>query len=92
MTTVRLDNITKTFGSTVALANVNLTINAGELFFLLGPSGCGKSTLLRLIAGLHEPTNGRIFFNDRDVTPLPTSQRNAPRAGRYLATNQPNKA
>src|SRR4051812_17655211 len=77
MTTVRLDNITKTFGSTVALSNVNLMINAGELFFLLGPSGCGKSTLLRLIAGLHEPTNGRILFNDRDVTPLPTSERNA---------------
>jgi iron(III) transport system ATP-binding protein len=77
MTTVRLDNITKTFGSTVALANINLTINAGELFFLLGPSGCGKSTLLRLIAGLHEPTAGRIFFNDRDVTPLQTRERNA---------------
>src|SRR5688500_1622909 len=77
MTTVRLDNITKTFGSTVALSNINLTIDAGELFFLLGPSGCGKSTLLRLIAGLHEPTAGRIFFNDRDVTPLQTSERNA---------------
>src|SRR6188474_3352975 len=77
MTTVRLDNITKTFGNMVALSNVNLTINAGELFFLLGPSGCGKSTLLRLIAGLHEPTAGKIFFNDRDVTNLPTQDRNA---------------
>src|SRR5687768_349194 len=77
MTTVRLDNITKTFGSTVALSDINLTINAGELFFLLGPSGCGKSTLLRLIAGLHEPTAGRIWFNDRDVTPLQTRERNA---------------
>src|SRR5688572_12613858 len=77
MTTVRLDNITKTFGSTVAVVNVDLTINAGELFFLLGPSGCGKSTLLRLIAGLHEPTAGRIWFNDRDVTPLQTRERNA---------------
>ena len=77
MTNVRLDNITKAFGSTVALSDINLTIKAGELFFLLGPSGCGKSTLLRLIAGLHEPTAGRIFFNDRDVTPLQTDQRNA---------------
>src|SRR5581483_11942692 len=42
-----------------------------------GPSGCGKSTLLRLIAGLHEPTSGRIFFNDRDVTALGTAKRNA---------------
>ena len=41
--------------TTVALDDIDLTINAGELFFLLGPSGCGKSTLLRLIAGLHDP-------------------------------------
>jgi iron(III) transport system ATP-binding protein len=77
MTSVRLDHIGKNFGATVALDDINLAIKAGELFFLLGPSGCGKSTLLRLIAGLHEPTRGRIFFNDRDVTALPTDQRNA---------------
>src|SRR5258708_2826261 len=77
MTSVRLDHITKKFGATIALDDVTLQINAGELFFLLGPSGCGKSTLLRLIAGLHEPTAGRIFFNDRDVTPLGTEKRNA---------------
>src|SRR5437762_10453840 len=77
MTSVRLQNISKTFGDTVALAEINLQIEAGELFFLLGPSGCGKSTLLRLIAGLHEPTTGRIYFNDRDVTSLGTEQRNA---------------
>jgi iron(III) transport system ATP-binding protein len=77
MTSVRLQQITKTFGQTVALASIDLEINSGELFFLLGPSGCGKSTLLRLIAGLHEPTSGRIFFNDRDVTALPTDKRNA---------------
>ena len=77
MTAVRLDQVSKHFGSTVALHALDLHIQAGELFFLLGPSGCGKSTLLRLIAGLHEPTSGRIFFNDRDVTALPTQQRNA---------------
>jgi iron(III) transport system ATP-binding protein len=77
MTSVRLQNIGKHFGSTVALEYINLDIAAGELFFLLGPSGCGKSTLLRLIAGLHEPTRGRIFFNDRDVTQLGTEKRNA---------------
>ena len=71
MTSVRLEHIGKQFGTTVALEDVSLQIAAGELFFLLGPSGCGKSTLLRLIAGLHEPTGGRIFFNDRDVTDLP---------------------
>ena len=77
MTAVRLDHITKRFGTTVALDAIDLQINAGELFFLLGPSGCGKSTLLRLIAGLHDPDEGRIFFNDRDVTPLNTDKRNA---------------
>ncbi|HEX8915769.1 MAG TPA: ABC transporter ATP-binding protein [Humisphaera sp.] len=77
MTSVRLDHITKTFGQTLALDDIDLTINAGELFFLLGPSGCGKSTLLRLIAGLHDPSGGRIWFNDRDVTALGTDKRNA---------------
>jgi iron(III) transport system ATP-binding protein len=77
MTSVRLQHIYKRFEKTTALDGIDLTINAGELFFLLGPSGCGKSTLLRMIAGLHEPTSGRILFNDRDVTALGTEQRNA---------------
>src|SRR5437763_1329425 len=77
MTSVRLEKIAKHFGQTIAVDDINLQINAGELFFLLGPSGCGKSTLLRLIAGLMEPTGGRIFFNNDDVTALPTQARNA---------------
>jgi len=77
MTSVRLNGASKLFGKTVGVAETDLTIDAGELFFLLGPSGCGKSTLLRLIAGLHAPTTGRIFFGDRDVTALPTDKRNA---------------
>ena len=77
MTEVRLEHITKAFGDKRVIDDLNLTINAGEIFFLLGPSGCGKSTLLRLIAGLHEPTAGRIHFNGRDVTALGTDQRNA---------------
>src|ERR1700722_18529567 len=77
MNRVRLDKITKKFGQTLALDSIDLQIEAGELFFLLGPSGCGKSTLLRLIAGLHEPNAGKIFFNDRDVTNLGTEDRNA---------------
>jgi iron(III) transport system ATP-binding protein len=77
MTRVRVDHVFKHFGDTVAVDDFNLEIAAGELFFLLGPSGCGKSTLLRLIAGLHDPTGGRIWFNDRDVTALHTEKRNA---------------
>src|SRR4051812_26463246 len=77
MTRVRTDHINKSFGQVVALRDVNFQISAGELFFLLGPSGCGKSTLLRLLAGLDAPTSGRIYFDDREVTSLPTEQRNA---------------
>jgi len=77
MTSVRLENISKAFGSTLALKNINLTINEGEMFFLLGPSGCGKSTLLRAIAGLHQPTTGRIYFGEKDVTDEGTDKRSA---------------
>ena len=77
MTCIRLEQISKRFGDTVALEATDLTISSGELFFLLGPSGCGKSTLLRLIAGLHDPDSGRIWFNDREVTRLGTEKRNA---------------
>src|SRR5690349_11054240 len=77
MTSVVLEHITKRFDATVALDDVSLSIEPGELFFLLGPSGCGKSTLLRLIAGLHAPTSGRVLFNSQDVTALGTERRNA---------------
>jgi iron(III) transport system ATP-binding protein len=77
MASVRLDHISKRFGHVAALSQVDLNIDSGEIFFLLGPSGCGKSTLLRIVAGLHEPTEGRIFFDGQDVTSLPTEQRNA---------------
>jgi iron(III) transport system ATP-binding protein len=77
MASVKLDHITKRFGQVIALSEVDFTIDSGEIFFLLGPSGCGKSTLLRIVAGLHEPTSGRVFFDQQDVTNLPTEQRNA---------------
>jgi iron(III) transport system ATP-binding protein len=77
MTSIRLEHISKVFGQAAAIADVDLDIQAGELFFLLGPSGCGKSTLLRMVAGLLPPSAGRIFFGNRDVTGLPTEQRNA---------------
>ena len=77
MTRVRCEEISKRFGDTVALDAIDLDIESGELFFLLGPSGCGKSTLLRLIAGLLPPSSGRIWFDDREVTPLGTERRNA---------------
>ena len=57
------------------LSGIDLTVASGELFFLLGGSGCGKTTLLRLVAGFLRPTVGTIRFGQRDVTGLPTEQR-----------------
>jgi iron(III) transport system ATP-binding protein len=76
MTAITLQGLTKRFGQTTAVDSVDLTINPGELFFLLGPSGCGKTTLLRMIAGFIEPTAGRILFGERNVTALPPNRRN----------------
>ncbi len=72
---VSLEDVVKTFGSTRAVDHISLTIEPGELFFLLGPSGCGKTTLLRCIAGFHEPESGAIRMGDQDVTRLPPHQR-----------------
>ena len=77
MTQIRIEGLTKSYGGTLALNEVDLEIRSGELFFLLGPSGCGKTTLLRTIAGLQMPSAGRIFFDGRDVTAVPTQKRNA---------------
>jgi iron(III) transport system ATP-binding protein len=70
-----LVEITKRFATTVAVDNLTLDIAAGKLVTLLGPSGCGKTTTLRMIAGLEQPTSGRIFIGDEDVTPLPAANR-----------------
>ncbi len=72
---VELDAISKRFGTVVAVDRVTLEIPAGKLVTLLGPSGCGKTTTLRIIAGLEQPTDGRVFIGDEDVTPLPAANR-----------------
>ena len=77
MEAIRAEGIVKEFGKVRALDDVSIGIRQGELFFLLGGSGCGKTTLLRCIAGLENPTSGRVVFDDRDVTQLPTHKREA---------------
>ncbi len=77
MSGVTVRNLVKRFGSTTAVAGVDLEMEAGKLFFLLGPSGCGKTTLLRMIAGFETPTSGSIQFGDRDVSGLPPEKRDA---------------
>lgn len=72
---LEISNLHKTFGSFTALSGVNLAIEKDEFVSLLGPSGSGKSTLLRLIAGLEQPTEGRIMIDGEDVTRLPPYRR-----------------
>jgi ABC-type Fe3+/spermidine/putrescine transport system ATPase subunit len=76
MARVRLLAVTKEYGQTVAVQDFDLDVADGEFVTLLGPSGCGKTTTLRTIAGLIEPTRGRILFDDQDVTHLPPRKRN----------------
>lgn len=79
MIEIKLENISKVyqqgFSRTSVLEGIDLLIEPGELFFLLGPSGCGKTTLLRILAGLVEPSSGRIYFDGQDVTSLPPEKR-----------------
>ena len=80
---VTLKNLTKEFPprgkkqaeSVIAVNNLSLEIEDGQLIALLGPSGCGKSTILNLLSGLATPTGGQIFFGDDDVTSLPPENR-----------------
>ena len=65
---LKLTNITKSFGDFVAVDDLSLTIPEGSFFALLGPSGCGKTTTLRMIAGLEEPTSGKIEIGNTDIT------------------------
>jgi putative spermidine/putrescine transport system ATP-binding protein len=68
---LRLQSVTKRFGTVTAVDRINLAIDRGEFFALLGPSGSGKTTLLRIIAGLERPDEGRVEIGRRDVTRLP---------------------
>ena len=70
-----LVNVTKRFPGFTAIDDLTLTIPAGSFFALLGPSGCGKTTTLRLVAGLEEPTEGRILIGGKDVTDTKAYQR-----------------
>ena len=76
MISIQVKQLTKQFGPVVALHGLDLTINPGELFFLLGPSGCGKTTLLRSLAGFYIPEKGQILFGSEDVTRLEPHKRN----------------
>lgn len=75
MPDVRIENVTKKFGKLVAVDDVSLHVHDKEYFALLGPSGCGKTTLLRLIAGLIQPDEGKIYIGDKLVNDVPPEDR-----------------
>ena len=68
MATIEMIGVRKTFGTTVALADLHLRVESGEMVCLLGPSGCGKTTALRLLAGFEQPDAGQILVDGEDVT------------------------
>jgi spermidine/putrescine transport system ATP-binding protein len=72
---IRLDDVVKRFGDTVAVDRLTLEIERGAFYALLGPSGCGKTTTLRMIGGFEDPTAGTVYLGGRDVTDLPPYKR-----------------
>ncbi len=72
---IEFRDVTKRYGALVANDHLSLTIRRGELMTLLGPSGCGKTTALRCLTGTNHPDEGRIFLDGKDVTDVPTHQR-----------------
>jgi spermidine/putrescine transport system ATP-binding protein len=82
---VRLEALDMRYPGHHAVKNLNLDIAAGEFIALMGPSGCGKSTTLRMIAGLEQPTSGRIVIGGEDMTHVPPDQRGTPMVWQSLA-------
>jgi branched-chain amino acid transport system ATP-binding protein len=73
---LKIADLNKGFGGTPVLADVNLSLRAGERLGLIGPNGAGKTTLINLITGAHAPDSGRIIFDSRDITTLAPHRRN----------------
>jgi spermidine/putrescine ABC transporter ATP-binding subunit len=76
MAELKLENLTKTFGTARAVDDLSLDLPSGEFVTLLGPSGCGKTTTLRMVAGLEKPDSGIVRLGGTDVTALPPFRRN----------------
>ena len=79
MTLLQVNGASKRFGNLVAIDDVSLSIEPGELRAIIGPNGAGKTTFFNLVSGLFAPTTGAILFDGRDVTAL--SPERAGRAG-----------
>ncbi|MDY6881136.1 MAG: ABC transporter ATP-binding protein [Desulfatiglans sp.] len=89
MSLLQLENITKRFGGLIAVNDVSLKINKGEFVGIVGPNGSGKTTLFNVISGVYFPENGRVIFNDRDITHLPPYKRAPLGIGRTFQIPRP---
>jgi len=72
---LNIENVTKSFGPVEVLKGIDLAVSDGEFVVFVGPSGCGKSTLLRVVAGLEDPTSGKVLIDGADVTATPPAKR-----------------
>jgi branched-chain amino acid transport system ATP-binding protein len=88
MSLLEVRNVTKRFGSLVAVRDVSLAVEAGELRAIIGPNGAGKTTLFNMISGLLQPSAGRIGFDGRDVTAIPAHRRVALGMARTFQTTE----
>ncbi len=86
---LQIRDLTKRFGGVLASDGISLDVPAGELHAIIGPNGAGKSTLIGQLAGEISPDGGRIFFNGRDITRLPTHHRSALGLARPYSTTSP---
>jgi putative spermidine/putrescine transport system ATP-binding protein len=75
MAYLELENVTKYFGTSLALKNISLSVEKGEFVSILGGSGCGKTTTLRIIAGFEKPSTGRVILNGQDISSVPPEKR-----------------
>jgi ABC-2 type transport system ATP-binding protein len=74
---IRLENLTKSYGSHVAVKDLSLHVRPGELFGFLGPNGAGKTTTIKMIAGLLRPTSGKVFIDGHDLSHDPVAAKSA---------------
>ena len=76
MAEIRFENVSKSFGNTKVIENLDLRLEDGKFTVLVGPSGCGKTTLLRMIAGIGPATSGKLYMDGEDISDVPPGKRN----------------
>ena len=75
MSLLRVENISKQFGSLIAVNGVSMTVEPGELRAVIGPNGAGKTTFFNIISGFLSPSSGHVVFDDKDITPISPTRR-----------------